>query len=131
MAISEKTSNHDYSSGFDVNNVEKLGLFQSQKHQILANAHNYGIVLSHAQKKLIKSENCFQVENPQTSFIEIIKKKFNSIKKSAKSNGTKINKNVSKLIDKERWIPLRDRSYYKPKAKYLRSTSVKKTSSSK
>ena len=131
MAIADKKKNHNYSTGFDVNNVEKLSLFQSQKQQILANAHNYGIELSHSQKKLIGNQNYSQMENSQTPFIEILKKKFNSIKKSTKPHGTKTNKKVSKPIDKERWIPLRDRSYYKPKAKYLKSISIKKTSSSK
>lgn len=133
MAIADKKKNHNYSTGFDVNNVEKLSLFQSQKKQILANAHNYGIEISHSQKKLIENQNYSKMENSQTHFIEILKKKFNSIsiKKSIKPLGIKTNKKVSKPIDKERWIPLRDRSYYKPKAKYLKSISIKKTSSSK
>lgn len=121
MAIADKNKSHNYSAGFDVNNVEKLGLFQSQKQQILANAHNYGIELSHAQKKLIKSDETYQMEDEQSHFIEILKKKFNSVKKPSK---LKVVKTSTKPLDKERWIPLRDRSYYKPKSKYLKSKSV-------
>lgn len=133
MAIADKNKNHhNYSIGFDVNKVEKLALFQSQKHQILANAYNYGIELSNAQKKLIKSDKTNQMEVEQGHFIvEVLKKKFDSVKKS--SSKSKVIKTSSKPLDKERWLPLRDRSYYKPKAKYLKSKSVssKKISSSK
>lgn len=121
MAIVDKSKSHNYSSGFDVNKVEKLALFQSQKQQILANAHNYGVELSHAQKKLIKSDENCQMEDEQTHFIEILKKKFNTVKKLPKP---KVVKTSSKSLDKERWMPLRDRSYFKPKSKYLKSKSV-------
>lgn len=134
MAIADKNKSPDYSTGFDVNMVEKLAFFQSQKHQILANAYNYGIELSNAQKKLIKSDETNQMEVEQGHFIvEVLKKKFDSVKKSSSSSKSKVVKTSTKPLDKERWLPLRDRSYYKPKAKYLKSKSVssKKLSLSK
>jgi hypothetical protein len=134
MAIAVKSRNLNYSKRFDDNNVEKLSLFKSQKQQIFANAYNYGFELSHAQKKLIKCDNECQMNESPANFIEFLKKNFNSIKKKPKeTKGIKSNTNtkVSKPLDKERWIPLRDRSYYKTKAKYLKSVASKKISSSK
>ena len=134
IAIADKNKNknkNDYSAGFDLNSVDKLSLFKSQKLQILANAHHYGVELSQSQKKQIEEEQRIEMDVVESNhFIEILKKdpKFScKSSKISKVNKEKKITNSSKPVDKERWMPLRDRSYYKPKAKYLKSVSVKKT----
>ena len=130
MAIADKNkNNHDYSAGFDLNSVDKLSLFKSQKLQILANAHHYGVELSQSQKKQIEEEQRVKMDDVESNhFIEILKKNPKFSCKTTKISKVNKEKKVTKNpVDKERWMPLRDRSYYKPKAKYLKSISVKKT----
>lgn len=132
FAVADKNKANNYSSDFDINTLDKLSLFQSQKRQILANAHSYGIELSHGQKKLIERKRENHMEDIEPHFIEVLKKN-NTVKKQKQTKEVKAKKVISpsKPLDKERWIPLRDRSYYKPKAKYLKSISVKKAATQK
>lgn len=106
-------------SNFNIKNMEKLSLFNSQKLQILANAHNSGIKLENSQVKSISKP--LIVSNTINIY------DFKCLKKditNADNKGMKIECVVPGL-DKERWLPLRDRSYYKPKAQYLKSKSLK------
>lgn len=120
MAISEK---RNIVPNFNINDLEKLKLFGKQKLQILANAHNFGFKLSKSQLKLVKDPNSKPNMSSSVSSCfydhKILK---NDIKATIKKE-----KKDPVGIDKERWLPLRDRSYFKPKAQYLKSKKNKVT----
>ena len=121
MAISKKKN---IIPEFIAKNIEKLSLFKSQKLQILANAHNFGFELEKSQLKSVTNPNSFS-EITATSSPSIYD--FNSLKADTKSSvKKKCKKEPTRLLDKERWMPLRDRSYYKTKAQYLKTLKTSK-----
>lgn len=108
---------------FDLASVDKLSLFGSQKRQILINAHHSGFVLTKNQLKMFKDDHLMDIDQNTSNFVT-----FKSLKESFKT--AKVKKSApskTKTLDKERWLPLRDRSYYKPKAQYLKSTKNSKS----
>lgn len=121
MAISEKKN---IVPNFNINDLEKLKLFGKQKLQILANAHNFGFKLSKSQLKLVKDPNSKPSMNCNTTISCFYDHKL--LKNDTKAS-IKTEKKEPAGIDKERWLPLRDRSYYKPKAQYLKSKKNKVT----
>ena len=119
MAISE---NKSIAPEFNVKNVEKLGLFKTQKVQILANAHHFGFDLEKSHLKAIMNPNSMNdIQNKSSLSCTF---DFKSLKNDTKTPIKKDKKNPTGL-DKERWIPLRDRSYYKSKAQYLKTLKTK------
>ena len=123
-------------SSFDASVIDKLSLFKSQKQQILINANHAGVTLSDSQLKTIKANvnSVSMVIEPSCKFVSVedLKAEVRNIRKHRKREfGEKSAPTKSAPADKERWLPLRDRSYYKSKAQYLKTLKNTKSSSSK
>ena len=103
--------------------IKNLNLFKSQKLQILANAHRFGFEIEKSQLKLISSSNNITAD-PLSKCSSIYD--FKSLKFDTKSSVKKMSKKESTGLDKERWMPLRDRSYFKPKDQYLKAQKTSK-----
>lgn len=124
-------SDRNQLDSFDIETLDSFGLFKSQKRQIIINAQNSRFIVpkKHIIEMPRKSINGYNFEGFKT--IEDLKNepKFFEMKiKKLKSPSSKLNpkpnllekdkKACLKAVDKERWIPLRDRSYYKSKDQY-------------
>lgn len=120
MAISQKKNMNIFTEFNAEKNIEKLNFFKSQKLQILANAHHYGFELEKSHLKSIINTNSINESTP-TKTSEFYG--FASLKTDvAKATGKKDRKKKGPVsLDKERWMPLRDRSYYKTKAQYIKA----------
>ena len=118
MAISGKK---ELIPNFNLKNIEKLNIFKSQKLQILANAHHFGLELEKSQLKMIINPNAMFTDEISSKSFEFYD--FKSLKADTNFLITKKTKKEKEPVnlDMERWMPLRDRSYYKTKAQYLKA----------
>lgn len=100
-----RTGNLKTAPDFDIKKLDSINLFNYQKKQIRINA--------------IQFKNEFKLK-------KLIKKSIvTSSLKNQKETKKKHRKNTeSKKIDHERWLPLRDRTTYKPKSDYLKSLKL-------
>lgn len=121
MAISKKKN---LIPEFNAKNIEKLSLFKSQKLQILANAHHFGFELEKLHLKSITDSNSMITDGTPTK--SSIFYDFKSLKADIQLSVGKERKKEPVTLDKERWMPLRDRSNYKTKAQYLKAQKTSK-----
>lgn len=104
-----KCANTDY---------KNIASFDFQKLQFIANMYSYNqVALSKTEKNriLLQTETIVVSEDDIAQYDN--KMNIVSISKISNNLSKKVKKTSTKPLDKERWIPLRDRSYFKKKLK--------------
>lgn len=124
---------------FTITDIDNIGLFKYQKRQLVINAQNSEMNVPERYEhefpkktakvadsgslvtiETLKSDSKFIDSKPKKLFVKSDKSKASVVKKKSSRPG----KEISKSVDKERWMPLRDRSYYKSKEQYQKSIKM-------
>jgi hypothetical protein len=105
--------------------VNKSNLFRQQKNQVLVNLYRSGHDKSQRLLKAIGNpihiDDDVVISDPKMISVASLK----SSSRNTSSSKTRKSCTASPKIN-ENWVPLRDRSTYLPKEKYLRSLKLKK-----